>query len=287
MENLTVLFYTNENHLPIVNLAINEFNKYFKDVNVKKILSTNYFSNPFNLPFEDFEVINTEVQYNSESRHFAKVMYKALEYVKTKYVLFLLDDMFIINPVKKNNLESILSFMDGENIDHMSLMSYGHDWKIYQMDYSKYNLPNDYIFEMPISYVYALSTQPSIWKTESLREIFKHNQDMTIWEYDTTNVKNMRGEKRHGDNGTGHIDTSPDFWDYGFKHCCFKRYFENTPYPFDDRPMDGDYFLFLWVDVITKGKFSLNRHQNCRFFLNDYLEKNNITNEHVIYGKYL
>ena len=287
MEKLTVLFYTNENHLPIVNLAIDEFNKYSKDIDVKKILTTNSFSNPFELPFDGFEVIDTEIPYNSESRHFAKVMYKALEHVKTKYVLFLLDDMFIINPINKNNLESVLSFMDGENIDHMSLMSYGHDWKIYQTDYSKYNLPNDYVFEMPISYIYTLSTQPSIWKTDSLREIFKHNQDMTIWEYDTTNVKNMRGEKRPGDNGTGYMDTPTDFWDYGFKHCCFKRYFENTPYPFDDRPFDGDYFLFLWVDVINKGKFCLNRHQNCRIFLTDYLEKNNIDNNHIVYGKYL
>jgi hypothetical protein len=125
-----------------------------------------------------------------------------------------------------------------------------------------------------------------IWKTKSFLDLLNHNKDISIKEFDTSSIKNKKGEKRNGPDGNGYWDTTENFWDYGFKHCCFKRYYENTPYPFDDRPLDGDYFLFLWSEVIAGGKFNLNRGSNCRNYLTNYLEKNGIDRNHKVYGKY-
>lgn len=286
MERITVLFYTNETYSPIANLSINEFNKFSKDLYIKKILVSNKFLEGDNLPYEDFTKIDAGVEFRPDTRHFAKVILKGLEQIQTKYVLFLLEDTLIMNNIKRNSLDGILNFMDGEEVDHLSLMSYGHNWEIFDTDYKKYGLPDDYIFKIPTSYVHMFSLQPAIWKTSSFIEIMKYNTDISIKEFDISHFKNKKGQIRGGANGDGHIDTTDDFWDYGFKHCCFKRYFENTPFPFDDRPEEGDYFLFLWNESIVGGKFNVNRHHNCRVHILKYLEEKGITREHEIYGKY-
>jgi hypothetical protein len=40
-EILSVVFYTNENYFPIAELAISEFNKFSKNINIEKYLFTN------------------------------------------------------------------------------------------------------------------------------------------------------------------------------------------------------------------------------------------------------
>jgi hypothetical protein len=287
MERITCFFYTNETYSPIANLAIDEFNKFSKDLEIKKILVSNRFDSEDKLPYADFKKIDAGVEFRPDTRHFAKVLLKGLEQVDTKYILFMLDDTFIMNDIKKTNLDAVLNFMDGEDIDHFSLMSYGHNWEVMDIDYQKYGLPNNYIFKMVNSYVHLFSLQPSIWKTESFIEILKHNIEISIKEFDISQFKNKRGEYRGGANAEGYIDTPEDFWDYGLKHCCFKRYFENTPYPFDDRDEDGDYFLFLWSEAIYGGKFNVHRHQNCKKYMVKFLEEKNITKEDNIYGKYI
>jgi hypothetical protein len=287
MERITVLFYTNQTYAPIANLSIDEFNRFSKDLEIKKILVSNKFPDNDNLPYEEFTKIDAGVEFRSDTRHFAKTVLKGLEKVDTKYVLFLLDDTLIMNNIKRNSLDSVLNFMDGENIDHLSLMSYGHDWKIIETDYSKYRLPNDYMFEMPNSYMFMFSLQPSIWKTSSFIEILEHNLEISIKEFDISQFKNKKGEVRGAADGNGYIETPEDFWDYGFRHCCFKRYYETTPFPFDDRPEEGDYFLFLWNESIVGGKFNLNRHNNNRIHLIKFLSEKNITKDNHVYGCYL
>lgn len=287
MEKITVLFYTNETYCPIANLSIDEFNRFSKDLEIKKILVSNKFNENDGLSYLDFEKVDASVELRSDTRHFAKVILKGLEKVTTKYVLFLLDDTLVINDIKIKNLESVLNFMDGEEIDHLSLMSYGHPWEVVNADYKSYGLPDDYIFNTPKSYVHMFSLQPAIWKTSSFIELLEHNTDISIKEFDVSHFKNKKGEIRGGADGEGHIYTPDNFWDYGFKHCCFKRYFENTPFPFDDRPEEGDYFLFLWNESIVGGKFNINRHNNCRHHILKFLKEKNITKEHPIYGKYV
>ena len=286
-EKISLLIYSNETFLPIANLAIDEFNKFSNELNIKKYLASNKFINDDDLEYNDFIKIDANIPLENDGRHFAKILIKSLEVMDSEYVLFMPDDMFVINQIKKENLDKIINLMDGENIDHISLMSYGHNWEIMNIDYSKYGLPNNYIFNMNMSYIFMITLQPMIWKVSSFLEFLKHNENISIREFDTSSVKNKKGQTRLGPNSDGYYETPDDFWDYGFKHCCFKRYYENTPYPFDDRPFDGDYFLFLWSEVIAGGKFNLNRGNNCRTYLMDFLEKNNIGKTHKIYGKFL
>jgi hypothetical protein len=142
MNNLSVLYYTSENHAPIAKLSIDEFNKFNQNISFKKYLVSNNIKD--NIDFSDFQIINTSIPYCGGGTHFSEVMIKGLSMIDTDYVLFMLDDYTLFTEIKKENLEKIVSVMNDEKIDHVSLMSYNFkDWEIYNLDYSKYNLPQD------------------------------------------------------------------------------------------------------------------------------------------------
>lgn len=286
MRNVSVLIYTSQDYLPIADLSVNEFNKFSEGINIKKYLTSNSFENEHNLKFESFELLDCKIPVSIDSRQFPKVMLNALKHIESKYVLFMLEDMFLATSLNEKHLDTLIDIMDENEINHISLMSYFHDWKKLEIDYSKYGLENDFMLEIPDSYLYMFSLQPSIWKRDSLIEIFEYNQNVSIHEYDVSHIRNKKGEIRYGDNGHGYINTPDGFWDYGFKHCCFNRRFETASYCFDDRPLDGDYFLFLYSGAIRFGRFDFNTHNNTKTYITKFLEEKNIDKTHQIYGKF-
>jgi hypothetical protein len=286
VDNVALLMYTSEPYLPIAKLSINEFNRYSEGHEISKYMVSNKIPNSKDFDNLDFSVLDANVNLSSDSRHFAEVLIFALEKIKEKYIILWLEDTFVSVPIKYDNLNSLIRLMDDNEINHLSLMSYGHDWKIMDLDYTKYGLPNNLLFEMPNSYVYTFSVQPAIWKTETLLDILKHNIGISLHEFDTSNVKNKLGDKRGGDRGDGYINTPEGFWDYNISHTCFKRTFETTQYCFDDRPIEGDYFLFLYSGAIRGGKFDFGTHNNTRIYIKKFLEENNITNEHPEYKNF-
>lgn len=284
--DLSLLVYTSENYLPIASLFTNEFNKFSNGLEINKYVCSNSFNYPNELDFQDFIKVDANTPLSNESRQFATVMLEGLKQIDSKYVLFMLDDFFMATDIKTNIMDSLLKVMDDSEIDHLSLMSYGHNWTIHNIDYSKYDLPNNIILEFPMSYLYMFSLQPSIWKTESLIQIFENNKSISVHEYDVSNIKNKKGERRYGDDGNGYINTPENFWDYGFRHCCLNRTFETAPYCFDDRPFNGDYFLFIYSGAMRSGRFDFNTHNNTREYITKFLNENNITKEHPVYGKF-
>jgi len=284
INNLSVLYYTSENHEPIAKLSIDEFNKFSRNIDIKKYLVSNNIKH--NLEFYDFQIINTLTPYCDGGTHFSQVMLKGLSIIDTEYVLFMLDDYTLFTDIKKENLERIVSVMNDEKIDHVSLMSYNFkDWEVYNLDYSKYSLPQDIFLNLNTSYRYMLSVQPSIWNRKSLIKILESNEKLGLHHFDTSYVKNMKGELRHFIDGDFY-QTTPDFWDYEFKHLCLNKSHYTSNYAFDDRNGEGDYFLFLYSEIIRWGKFNFNTHYNNRDFLSKFLNEKNITSEHSIYNKF-
>jgi len=284
MNNLSVLYYTSENHAPIAKLSIDEFNKFNQNISFKKYLVSNNIKD--NIDFSDFQIINTFTPYCGGGTHFSEVMIKGLSMIDTDYVLFMLDDYTLFTEIKKENLEKIVSVMNDEKIDHVSLMSYNFkDWEIYNLDYSKYNLPQDIFLNLNTSYRYMLSVQPSIWNRKSLIKLLENNEKLGLHHFDTSYVRNMKGELRHNMVGDFY-ETKNDYWDYGFKHLCLNKSDITSNYAFDERKVDGDYFLFLYSEIIRFGKFNFKTHDNNRIFLEHFLTEKNITSQHPIYGKY-
>jgi len=284
MNNLSVLYYTSENHVPIAKLSIDEFNKFNSNIDVKKYLVSNNIKH--NLDFSDFQIINTSTPYCGGGTHFGEVMIKSLSIIDTDYVLFMLDDYTLFTEIKKENLEKIVSVMSDEKIDHVSLMSYNFtNWSNYEMDYSKYNLPQNIFLNLNTSYRYMLSVQPSVWNRKSLIKLLQSNNKVALHHFDTSYVKNMKGELRHNMDGDFY-ETKNDFWDYDFKHLCLNKTSYTSNYAFDERNVDGDYFLFLYSEIIRFGKFNFNTHHNNKFFLEKFLNEKNITSQHPLYYRY-
>ena len=176
--------------------------------------------------------------------------------------------------------------MVNENVDHLSLMSYGHNWDVMNINYKEYGIPDNYFLNFNTSYCHMITLQPMIWKTSSFIELLNYNLNISLKEFDTSNFKNKKGENRSGFSSYGYYEIDNNFWDFGFKHCCFNRFYENTPYSFDDRPLDGDYFLFLWTEVIAGGKFNFNRGHNCKIYLEKYLQEKNINRNNKLYQNF-
>ena len=223
MNNLSILYYTSENHAPIAKLSIDEFNKFNPNINIKKYLVSNNIKDT--LDFSDFQIINTSTPYCGGGTHFSEVMIKGLSMIDTDYVLFMLDDYTLFTEINKENLERIVSVMNDEKIDHVSLMSYNFkNWGVYSLDYSKYNLPQDIFLNLNTSYRYMLSVQPSLWNRKSLIKILESNTKIGLHHFDTSYVRNMKGELRHNMDGDFY-ETKNDYWDYGFKHFCLNKFY--------------------------------------------------------------
>jgi len=277
MKDLSLLIYTNQTYLPIAELCLEQISKHFKEIDIKKYITSNSFSVNSKLHEMDANLIDTSISFSENGSHFSDVMIEALKKIPTKYVLLFLDDYLIINDVKKDVLNNLVCVMEDENIDYISLMSYQYDsWEPLNINYEKYSLPKNILINFDYSYLYMFSVQPCIWNKESLITILEHNKNICVHSFDTTNVKNKRGEIRHS-YSDGFWQTPIDFWDYNFKFVTLRKSELTANFAFDERGCEGDYFLFLYSEIIRWGKFNFKTHNNNRIFLEKFLNEKNIT----------
>jgi len=276
MKDLSIIVYTNQTYLPIAKLSVENINKHFCDVDIQKYITSNSFNGDFKFNEMGITPIDSSIPFSENGSHFSRVLINALNEISSKYVLLILEDYIIMNDVKQNTLKNLISVMENENIDYLSLMSYEYnDWESLNIDYEKYSLPNNILMKFNYSYFYMFSVQPCIWKRESLITILEHNKNMSVHDFDTTNIKNKKGESRYSHND-GMWDTPDNFWDYNFNFVTLRKNELTKNYAFDERGSDGDYFLFLYSEIIRFGKFNFNTHQNNKIFLDKFLEEKNI-----------
>lgn len=285
-EVLSVVFYTNENYFPIAELAVKEFNKFSKNINIEKYLFTNNVKENYCPNILDFNLINTNVEFKSDATHFSEIMINGLKNIKTEYVLYFSEDYFLIRDIKKNNLKKIMNVILHHNIDHFSFMSYDYpDWNILDLNYDKIGLPKNSVLEINNSYLYQFSLQPCIWRVSSLIELLENNPRLTTSKLDTTDVKNKKGQLRHGNNG-GFWNTPSDFWDYNFKSYCLKKLPETNQFAFDTHNGTDDYLFFQYAEVIRFGKFNFKTHRNNREYVINYLTDNRIDKDNIKYKNF-
>jgi hypothetical protein len=283
--NISLLTYTNETYIPIAKLAANQFNKHSAGLDIKKYIACNKFNeNDYN-DFEGYNLIDCNISLEKNGSHFARIMMNALKTIDTEYVLFFLEDYFLIKDIKVDVFKNLFNCIVDNNIDYVSLMAYHYDWEPLNTDYTKYNLPKDILIKFDPRYFYLFSVQPSIWKRSSLIKLFEYNPFLEVHQMDITLIKNMRGHTRHN-NDHEYWETPDDFWDFNFKMYTFKKSDITKNYSFDERGLEGDYLLFLYSETIRRGRFNFNTHNNNKLFLEKYLPENNITTEHPIYGRF-
>lgn len=287
MEDLSLILYTSENYIPIAKLFVQEFNKFSNGLSIPKYIVSNNFKCETDFNSMGFEKVDCNIPHCDGGSHFSKVMLNSLEQVKTDYIILFLEDYILTKNIKINVLNNVINLMKNENIDHISLMSYeGDDWEILNLDYKTYDLKDNIFLKMNEKYRYMFSVQPCIWKKDSLIKILNHNNNITIHTFDTTYVKNMKGQLRDSITGDNY-ETPFDFWDYGFTHLALNKNPLTANYAFDEHNGEDDYFLLLYSEIMRHGKFNIYSHDNNRIFLDSFLLSNNINSENKEYSKYL
>jgi hypothetical protein len=279
MKNICFLFYTNEQYLPILDITNKEFDKFFPENNIKKIVVSNKFSD-YEFSHTNFEKIDTQVPFDGMGNHFEKVMTKALNSITEEYIIFFCDDYMLIDKPNIEKLNNLVEFIQKNQVDYFTFASVNpkQDWKTYSLP--DYISDNHTFYQIPYNYQYHYSVQPCIWKKSSLLEILKHNTDLSLHGLDTTNIKNRQGYRREMNYETSiWKDYENGEQSYGF-NCVA------TDYRAFDETENYDFFIFPYVEIIRHGHFNMQYETNTKRFLQNFIIENKL-NTNKNYTKFL
>lgn len=105
-----------------------------------------------------------------ESSNFSERILKALETVKTPYVMHLLDDDFILEKLNEINIDHLVEFLDSNKIHYCKLLGNPKGRKIYK---PRFKTQAGSVRRIKQKLMYAVSLQPSMWETNMLKKVSK------------------------------------------------------------------------------------------------------------------
>lgn len=130
---------------------------------------------------KDFKAGNLEVINCGKEAQWSTRTRKALENIDTKYVMFLLEDLFISDKVKTEHIEGALDLMDKDSIDYYKIMTF-----------TKFRTPLykgiDHLHEIPASWPYGISLQAAIWNREYFLEMVG-KEDYNPWVFEVNRLE--------------------------------------------------------------------------------------------------
>jgi hypothetical protein len=189
LDDIRFIFYTNESNFGLGELCVKHFLMHNNREDLKVSLISNNFPHD-NFQFSDrVTYLNANVERKSDGSHFAQTMLSVLPEIKEKYVFYFCDDYFFVKETKYNDLREVLDMMDCDNIDYFGLDDIGEFKQI--RDYEKYqssceNKYKDHFYNRERDYRYLFSVQPCIWNKESLHELLKVHNNISLHDLDET-----------------------------------------------------------------------------------------------------
>lgn len=210
---------------------------------------------PTDRRFEGVEIVVAE-----ETMDFPMRIKYALQYVDTPYVLVTLDDYFLIDPVKQENLAALVKNAEEQQIDYLLL----YDRR--KTNPRRYTT-TDVLQPIDLTKKYALTLYPAIWSVEFLKKTVK--EDLSPWLYEaslsgTAIKENANCQFSH--TGTFNI---LDVIRKGKVLHKARRYFRRHGIDIGDRPVISRWFeiklavmdvvswytprkLFVWIKKIAR-----------------------------------
>ena len=146
--------------------------KFWKDCPYPMVLANNEKS----VDIKDLHVINCgkEAQWSTRTRI-------ALESIESKYVLFLLEDLFISDKVNTEEIQAAIELMEKDNLDYYKIMTFS---KIGTRNYKGIQ----YLHEIPASWPYGISLQAAIWNREYFLEMVGE-EDYNPWVFEVDRLE--------------------------------------------------------------------------------------------------
>jgi len=181
-EKLTILVCSCDNYADLWSPFFILLKKYWNPRDIRILLNTE--SLDFSMDGLDVECIHSP-----NEKQYGQRMLNALSQVKTEYVLLMLDDFFLRQPVNEARIAEIIRWMDQDpniiyfNCDPNSVYA---DWEV-----DKY--PG--FRRIPPGNPYTFSMQAAIWRTASLKKSWL--PAVNPWEWETlTNVLSYRWRRK-------------------------------------------------------------------------------------------
>lgn len=274
-----ILIYTNQNYLPIADLTIGEFDRFFSENPIKRYVVSNKIEN-FEFQNKNSVFIDTKTEFDGSGGQFSKTMSIALSEINEEYIIFFCDDYMLIDKPNLNYLVELLRIIREEKIDFFSFASNRPkpNWEKFNINSDK--LPNRNFYHIPKNFQYLFSVQPCIWKKSSLLELLKYNPELPLHHLDTTNIKNKEGFYRPFNPLTATYGSFIGGSDgYDFKSIC-------TDYEGYDELFNYEYFIFPYVEIIRHGFFNMWNETNTKRFLEKFIKEKNIA-ENINFKKFI
>ncbi len=243
MDNLSVVYFTNEKGFGLAELAVDYFKKYSK--NLKINIVSNEIPDGYEFRHDDVYHHNMEVPFNDSGKHFGESMLKYLKSVDDEYIFFFCDDYFLIDNLKEDELEKLIYFIKCENIDYFGFddMCNGCSSmpKVMYDPKCNHNNNDSFVVRNPDDQ-YLYSVQPCIWKRESFIKVLSggvslHDLDETI-----EKIKEVDGIVALGNDLSSHM--------------TYKKQEEINKI---------NYFILSYVEVVRHGVFIVPENNPSRF----------------------
>ena len=272
MDNIRFLFFTNENGSSLGELAV----KYFLKHNKKEGLNVSLVSNKFKNNSFQFEnkvsYLSGDIEFQSNGGHFAQTLLKVLPQIEEEYIFFFCDDYFFIAETKYEDLSEVINVLKNDNIDYFCPDDLcGTEWWLNLLE--KYT-PNfdtkfkDNFYLKSNNHQYLFSTQPCIWKKESLLNLLKTYDNISL--HDLDNTLPIIKENNKLKSITSNLKSC-------FNHITFNK---------------DDYFLIAYYELIRHGcfhipenGFSINPEDGQVVFMKKLIDEEGLLNNPELKGK--
>lgn len=148
-------------------------------------------------PYETYLATDT-LQYNREGvtvinfgniREWMVCTRKAVEQIKSPYILFLMEDYFVTKDVKTDNIKEDVELMKERNIDYMNIFR-----KPYYLEEKDFDYLTRWVVKIPKNTRYGLDTAAAIWKRDFFIEQLCR-EDGNAWRFESMLVEDALSER--------------------------------------------------------------------------------------------
>lgn len=134
--------------------------------------------------YENVKTINC-----GEDAEWSKKVQVALERIDSKYVCLLLEDFYTKDYIKNEYIDNLINLMNKDELKYCKLQNSS---SIKSDNYKNYK----YLQKIPYNMPYGISLQPSIWRTDFLKDLVGiENYNAWIFEYSNINKPKIRGKE--------------------------------------------------------------------------------------------
>lgn len=142
--------------------------------------------------FEDLNIttINVEDKYRDKNISWSKRLKNVLNKIDSKYILFMMDDFFLMDYVESNRVEEVINWMEQDN--NIAVFSFFRVEDEKHKDVESIKYPHYFLRDKFGSYRY--NCQAAIWNKEELIKSLRDFESAWDWEING-NIRSYRSKK--------------------------------------------------------------------------------------------